>query len=220
VENQPFSTVWQPFVGESPLGNLLPERVSFPYFIEGAEHHALKVGSVIELGGKQLLLGILIGYDNSPPFALPASKVQMRAELAGLAAVRGQPPLEILLLNAAAYLREQYGGLGHEALRTAMAVLPTSAMIKSDYLMSLWALIQQNEDPDSSAMLEEFAEIFPNVELPLINPEIAEQLVCNELLVLTVLNRREERNRLVQGQAATYIVGEQAARTVAALLAT
>jgi hypothetical protein len=194
--------------------------VSFPYFIEGAEHHALKVGSVIELGGKQLLLGILIGYDNSPPFALPASKVQMRAELAGLAAVRGQPPLEILLLNAAAYLREQYGGLGHEALRTAMAVLPTSAMIKSDYLMSLWALIQQNEDPDSSAMLEEFAEIFPNVELPLINPEIAEQLVCNELLVLTVLNRREERNRLVQGQAATYIVGEQAARTVAALLAT
>ena len=86
--------------------------------------------------------------------------------------------------------------------------------------MSLWGLIQQAPEPETSALLEEFAAVFPTVELRLINPEIAEQLVWIELIVLTTLNRREERDLVARGPAAAYVTGEQVAKAVAALLAT
>ena len=219
MADAPFSIVWQPWVGQTPVGNPLSHQVSFPYFVEGAEHHALEAGSVVELGPRELLLGILVGYDQSQPFAQPASKSQMENELRGLAAVPGQPPLEVMLLNAAAYLREKYDRTGHVALRTAMAVMPKSAMIKSDYLMSTWGLIHREDYGNITPLLEEFAEIFSTLDLAIIDPEIAELLVSAELHVLTWLNRRAERDEIAKGPAATFVHSEDVAKSIAILLA-
>jgi hypothetical protein len=213
-----FSIVWQPCVGQTPVGNPLPYQVSFPFFIEGAEHHALAAGSVVELGARELLFGILLGYDEAQPFAVAASKSQMIDELRGLAAVAGQPPLEVMLLNATAYLREKYGSTGHVALKTAMDVMPNSAMIKSDYLMSTWGLIHRDDNANVVPLLEEFAEIFPRVDLALVDARIAELLVSAELHVLTWLNRRVERDQIAKGPAAIFVRSEDVAKGIAVLL--
>lgn len=215
-----FGIVWQPSVGQTPVGNPLSHQVSFPYFIEGAEHHALAAGSVVELGAKELFFGILLGYDESPPFAMCASKSQMIDELRGIAAVSGQPPLEVMLLTASAYLREKYGSTGHVALATAMDVMPTSAMIKSDYLMTTWGLIHREDNESVVSLMEEFAQIFPSLDLAVIDARIAELLVSAELHVLTWLNRRGERNEIAKGPSAIFVSSEDVAKGIAVFLGT
>jgi hypothetical protein len=193
--------------------------VWFPYFVEGAEHHALEAGSVVELGPRELLFGILVAYEELPPAVIAASRAQMASELRELAAVPGQPPLEVMLLNASAYLREKYSHAGHVALRTSMSVVPTSSMIKSDYLMSTWGLMHREDNANLTPLLEEFAEIFPAVDLAIIDPEIAELLVSAELHVLTWLDRRDERDTIAKGTAAAFVRSEHVAKSIANLLA-
>lgn len=215
-----FALVWQPLEGQSPLGHPLTSTVAFPYLLEGAEKHALEAGSVVELGERPLLLGILMGYHAEQRFVPRASCEDMRRDLASLAAIPGRPPLEIMLLNAAAYIRERFGNYaGRTALQTAMAVVPTSAMIRSDFLAVTWVLIHERDPMNLPQLLEEFARTFPRLDLSLIDPAAAEELVSAELHILTWLGRLEERDGVVRSNAASYVVSTETAKKIAALLA-
>jgi|GEM_PF-1943949 len=208
-----FTTVWQDFREISPTNRFLgpSKTISFPYMLEGEACAALSTGKRIALGPVELMRGILMGYLDCSA-VVDVSQVHLRDALEDLVILLSAPSLEILLLDGAAYMREQYGiGPGRSALQTAMAILPQSSLMKCDFIMATWSemmdlLGTHGGTPDSYRQFcSDIATAYDGIDFDVPDPQALELLVYAQLVALSYLGRRRQRDEVVAHDAVKYI---------------
>ena len=187
-----FSIVWQPYGATSPTRRSLSRPVSFPFFLDGSEHAALKARQPARLSARGLMLGILVAFDDPTPFADTAAPEQLKEALSDLVPILEAPSLEIAMLDASAYLREHHGpSTSRVALTTAAHVLPSSAMIRSDLVNTCWSVLKEGKEADHAAILRQIVASFREDDLSVIDPGAVAGVVFTYFVALCILGDRE-----------------------------
>jgi hypothetical protein len=132
-----------------------------------------------------------VGLQDDPPtLDLPSVRPFLLRGLELLQSEFDAQTLEILVLDVAAHLRENYGTYSaNAALKTGHQILPRSQKILSDITMCLW---RDAVDNNSEAALNDIAQIGPTIDLTEIDTAVAPSLVY---AVYAALHHREMINR-------------------------
>lgn len=179
--------------------------------VDGEARGHLDAGRRVELGPLGLVRGILIGYLESSPYT-DVSQPHLRDALEDLVTVFHAPSLEIMLLDCSATLREDHGpSTWYSALQTAMAIVPRSALIKSDFIAAASTMIlhlKTRAELGSDVQRQICADItqaYGGIDLRLINPDNVESIVFWNFVALAFLKRESERDSFLQQEVVSHI---------------
>ncbi|MEO6865026.1 MAG: hypothetical protein ABI229_06220 [Gemmatimonadaceae bacterium] len=222
-----FAMIWRNFRETSPTNRRLgpSQVVSFPYMLEGDARQAMQAGQRVALGPVELLRGIMIGYLDLPP-VVDVSKPHLRDALDDLVTLLSAPSLEILLIDAAADMRERHSmESARIALETGMTILPQSSLMRSDYIMTTWSAITSRAGmadfglEESQRLCGDIVTAYSSIDLDIVEPDAVEFVVYAQLVALSYLRRQSERDQFAAHQAVEYIRRPALARLVAYILA-
>jgi len=219
--NEPWGMVWQAYAQLSPTSRPLDATVAFPFLLAGKQLEAMELGQPALLDGPSLLLGILVGFDDPSPYVSSASREQFVDGLSDLVTALAAPSLETLLLDAAQSLRRHGEGVSRAALVTALKVLPASAMIRSDLIMTTWTMLANADNAQREKLLSAIANDFPPLNLDVIDADAVDILILAYAAALTFLSDRlEERDAFLRTTAVERVRNPAVASRIKYLLGT
>jgi hypothetical protein len=148
-----------------------------PYFLAGERWTAVTAEGV-DLHPRDLLFGILLGYDVEPPSVdAAAGRPRLVEVLRVLADGFGEASLESLILNASAHLREAHGiAAGRRALRNGALMLPDSSRIRADLMFHLSESIPGAGDDAALSLSAEILGVADGVKPEEVREDLREPL--------------------------------------------
>jgi hypothetical protein len=138
-------------------------------FLEGEEYDEWKASGQVSITKHTLLIGSLVGYSQGPP--TPTIDIEWERPFLAyiirtITAKVHKQMLTPFLIKVSVWLKSDVGlPFCRFALETAMALVPTSAPLKNDYVAATWQEAEQSTVEGQKELLERIVGIYPEIAL-------------------------------------------------------
>ncbi|MFC1657416.1 hypothetical protein ACFL2P_02460 [Candidatus Moduliflexota bacterium] len=196
-----YSIVWLPIKEGSDLSRHLDATgaLSLPWFLEDAKKRSFERQAETNLEAIDLLKGLLVAYmDEAPAVDMGLFRRHVPRILEDLRDFFAVTSLEILLLEAAALLREGSGdGVSFRALLSGAEILPESSKIKCDCSIDLWNLLESGEVTDTDWGFGELKRMCGDIDLDDILPHIISFVLTAQAIAEMYFKEPIDRDRIL-----------------------